>query len=120
MVQARYGPTNKKQLFVQPQESVIVSGLVRKSHHSDGFTAITEQGTELSGCLTVCPCVVTVNANVATSRIAVRICNISAKVLSIPPKANLCELQEVKVLKSWSPDQNSDLTDHKTRTGGSV
>ena len=52
--------TNTKHVFIQPQESVIISGLVRKGHNGDGFTAVTEQGTELSGCLTICPRVVSV------------------------------------------------------------
>ena len=84
-------------MFIQLQEFVIVSGLVRKGYHGDGFTAVTEPGTELSGCLTICPRVVSVKSNTTTTRIPVRICNISAKVMSIPPWANLCELQEVKV-----------------------
>ena len=102
--------TNTKHVFIQPQESVIISGLVRKCHNGDGFTAVTEQGTELSGCLTICPRVVSVKSNTATTRIPVRICNISAKVMSIPPRANLCELQEVKVLRSWAPGDTSDMS----------
>ena len=38
------------------------------------------------------------------------ICNISAKILSVPPKANLFELWEEKVLSSWSPSHISDMT----------
>ena len=104
--------TNTKHVFIQPQESVIISGLVRKGNHTDGFTAVTEQSRELSGSLTVCPRVVSVNTT--STRIPVRICNISAKVLSVPPKANLCELHEVKVLRSWSPSHISNVTGKQT------
>ena len=109
--------TNTKPVFIYSQESVIVSGLVRQGNqgnHGDGITAVTEQGTELSGCLTVCPRVVSVKSNITNTRIPVRICNISAKLMSIPPRANLCELQEVKVLRSWSPDQNPSMSGKKT------
>ena len=30
--------------------------------------------------------------------------------MSIPPRANLCELQEVKVLRSWAPGDTSDMS----------
>ncbi|MCG7874805.1 MAG: RNase H-like domain-containing protein, partial [Candidatus Thiodiazotropha endolucinida] len=97
--------TNNKHVLIQPQESIVLSGLVRKGNYGENCTAITEQGTELPGCLTVCPRLVSVKSNKATTRVPVRIYNISARVLSIPPKSRLCELQEVKVLRSWSPDQ---------------
>ena len=37
---------------------------------------------------------------------AVRIFNISAKVLSIPPKSTLCEMQDVKILKHFDIEKN--------------
>lgn len=68
--------TNIEQVLIQPQESIITCGLVRKSNNSESFTAVTEQGTEQSGCLTVCPRVVSVKSNTATTRVPVKICNI--------------------------------------------
>ncbi len=57
--------------------------------------------------LTVCPRVVSVTSKSNTARIPVRICNISAKVMTIPPRSTLCELQPVDVLRSWTPDEDT-------------
>ncbi len=61
----------------------------------------------------MCPRVVSITSPANTVRIPVRICNISAKVMSIPPRATLCELQRVDVLRSWKPD-DEDTTTVKT------
>lgn len=42
--------TNNKHVLIQPQESIVLSGLVRKGNYGENCTAITEQGTELPGC----------------------------------------------------------------------
>ena len=38
----------------------------------------------------------------------VRLCKISARVITIPPKVNLCDLQEIKVLRSPSVAKKTD------------
>ena len=40
----------------------------------------------------------------------VRIFNISAKVMALPVKTNICQLQEVKVLRSLSITKDDNLT----------
>ena len=84
-----------------------VVGLVRKGQNVE--SAITEQ-TE-SGSLpkvAVCPRVARFDNPGKTSRVPVRLCNLSARVVTIPPKANLCNLQEVKVLRSPSVTKKND------------
>ena len=86
-------------LSLQSMETKTVTGFVRKS--ADIESAITEpieQGNLTK--VTVCPRVVTLNNPGKTSRVPVKIFNMSAKVVTIPPRANICELHEVKVLRS--------------------
>ena len=72
----------------QPMAVRTVVGLVRKGQNVE--SAITEQIE--SGSLpkiAICPRVVRLD----NPRVPVRLCNISAKVVTIPPKANLCDFQ---------------------------
>ena len=72
-------------------------------------TAITEHiDTSLSGDLTVCPRVVELKQAGATTRIPVRVCNLSARVIEIPPKSLLCSSDGVKVVDSWTPDSSQE------------
>ena len=48
----------------------------------------------------VCPRVVSLNKAGKNARIPVRLFNMSTKILTIPPKSDLCQLHEVKVLRS--------------------
>ena len=95
--------TNKIPLKIQPNETVTISGIVRKSKQVD--TAVTETTEGASSRIGVCPRVVKVNKDEKCERVAVRIFNISAKTLEIQPKSSLCELHEVKVLRSVDPIQ---------------
>ena len=78
-----------------------VSGFVRKQKEAE--SAITEQAENASSKIGVCPRVVAVNKAGRNARVPVKLFNMSAKVLTIPPRAVLCELQEVKVLRSCNP-----------------
>jgi hypothetical protein len=53
--------------------------------------------------LNVCPRVVKVEPNKSFSRIPVRVCNITARPLTILPKTSLCNLQDVEVFRSIDP-----------------
>ena len=95
---------------LQPMEVKTVTGLVRKKQHVE--SAITEQmDSNITSKATVCPRVVSLNNPGKTSRVPVRLCNMSARTLKIPPKSNLCDLHEVKVLRSPSVAQPSDNSD---------
>ncbi len=54
-------------ITLQPQESVVVPGLVRKDQLTGNV--VTEQSTKLPGSLTVCPRVVSVTSRSNTARI---------------------------------------------------
>ena len=89
--------TNEREIEVQPFQTVTLSGLLRKNR--DVETAITGQDWRL-------PSNVTIDAACKTQRVPVRIFNISAKVMSIPPKATPCEMQEVKILRHFDIEKN--------------
>ena len=58
--------------------------------------------------MTVCPRVVELKQAGATARIPVRVCNLSARAIEIPPKSFLCSLNGVKVVDSWTPDSSQE------------
>ena len=73
-------------------------------------SAVTEQTDTASSRIGVCPRVVTLNKPGKIDRVPVRIFNMSAKVLTIPPKSILCQLQEVKVLRHCDPVNDKNFT----------
>ena len=93
--------TNNTSITLQPMEVRTVSGFVRKQKEAE--SAITEQTENASSKIGVCPRVVAVNKAGRNARVPVKVFNMSAKILTIPPRALLCELQEVKVLCSCNP-----------------
>ena len=99
--------TNHHDIEVQPNETITLSGFVRKL--SDTDTAVTEQSEHSSSRIRVCPRVVKLNSVESTARVPVRIFNISAKVMKIKPKTVLGELQDAKVLRTWSPESSSPV-----------
>lgn len=73
-------------------------------------TAITEQMDNVhnSNSLLVCPRVVSIKKG-KTSRIPVRICNLSAKPIKVSPKPVICKLSFVKVVNAWHPSTSSTI-----------
>jgi hypothetical protein len=86
-----------KKVILHPLENRTVIGLVRKTGLSTE-SAVTVTPDNLST-FNVCPRIVSLSNAGRTARIPVRIWNISSKVLTIPEKANLCNLEEVRVLR---------------------
>ena len=78
-----------------------VSDLVRKQKETK--SAITEQADTASSKIGVCPRVVAVSKDGRNARVPVKIFNMSAKVLTTPPRSLLCQLQVVKALRSCNP-----------------
>ncbi|MEW8316224.1 MAG: reverse transcriptase domain-containing protein [Candidatus Thiodiazotropha endolucinida] len=89
--------TNKKNVKVEPFQTVTFSGLVRKSREVE--TAITENTDDASSRIGVCPRVVALDTAGQNQRVSVRIFNVSAKAITVTPHTPLCQLQEVKVLR---------------------
>lgn len=107
--------TNKTSINLQPMEVVTVSGFVRKQKEVE--SAVTEQIENASSKIGVCPRVVAVNKPGRNARVPVKIFNMSATVITIPPRSLLCQLQEVKVLRSCNPledDTNTAITNQQT------
>ena len=84
-----------------------ITGFVRKIR--DFASAVTESSSDGSTSrLQVCSRVVTLIKPRKSARVPVKVFNLSAKVVTIQPKATLCELQEVTVLRSSDITQPSD------------
>ncbi|MCG8034660.1 MAG: DDE-type integrase/transposase/recombinase, partial [Candidatus Thiodiazotropha taylori] len=97
--------TNNHSLRIGPNEVKTIHGIARKSGDFD--TAITEHvDTSLSGNLNICPRVVSLKSQGSTVRVPVRVCNLSAYAIEIPPKSLLCTLNSVSVVDSWTPDHS--------------
>ena len=93
--------TNK--LTLQPMEVKDINCFVRKASNVE--SAITEPLDSVSGTkVGVCPRLVSLKNPGKTSRVSVRIFNMSAKVMTLPAKTNVCQLHEVKVLRSETFD----------------
>jgi len=95
------GTVKATQRYVlQPFETRTVTGIVRKQRLV--ASAVTEvcPSAHCSQKVTVCPRVVSLDRPGTTARVPVKLFNMSAKPVSIAYKANLCELQEVNVLRS--------------------
>ena len=94
--QVGFAKTTRK-VTLHPMESKTIVGLVRKGE-KDTDDVVTEQPDGLSS-FNVCPRVVSLGKRGKTARVPMRICNLSAKVITIPEKANLCKLETVNVLR---------------------
>jgi hypothetical protein len=96
---------SRKPISVEPYQTTIVNGFIRNVDSS-----VTEVVTEniTNSPLTVCPRVVKLK-NLDYCRIAVKVCNISAKPIVIRPRSDICQISEVKVVDSLASDlQPSD------------
>ena len=102
--------TNEYNLKIQRNLSITVSGYVRKIRGVD--TAVTEATQGASSRIGVCPRVIKLDTPGTGQIIPVRLYNISAKMIEIALKSNLCELQEVSVLRHLDIDQKNKNPDN--------
>lgn len=106
--------TNNFYIRIGPGEVKTLNGIVRKA--GDVHTAVTEHfDNSLSGDLTICPRVVSLKTPGTTSRIPVRVCNLSARTIEIPPRSLLCSLSKVSVVDSWTPDLSQKQEEKSTK-----
>ena len=96
--------TNRRPITIKPMESRIITGSVRNCKAQDVLTEPGDFG--LSGSLNICPRVVTLKENTKYNKVPIKVCNLSAKVIKVQPHTQLCELHEVKVLRSLSPSND--------------
>ena len=109
---------------MQPYETSTVTGLVRKNFNAEA--ALTEPvDDEKVSRVTVCPRVVRTDKPGSTARIPIRLCNMSAKILTFQPKTSICNLEEVKVLnrdpikEMTAADAETKQTQDETKTAKS-
>ena len=110
--------TSNYAIRIAPYEVKTIHGLARKT--GDFESALTEHtDTSLPGNLTICPRVVSLKSPGNTVRVPVRVCNLSARAIEIPPKSLLCSLNSVSVVDSWTPasSQKSDDSEKVSETG---
>ena len=94
--------TSNYSIRIAPHEIKTIHGIARRTGEFD--TAVTEHmDTSLPGDLTICPRVVSLKGLGNTVRVPVRVCNLSARVINIPPKSFLCSVNSVSVVDSWTP-----------------
>ena len=95
-------------------ETMTITGMGRNTCQLEN--AVTEN-TSSESHFSVCPRVVSVKPNVKTARIPVRVCNISARPITIQPKSVVCDLHEVKVIRNIDPSfSNPDAEVQSTVT----
>ncbi|MCG7876441.1 MAG: pol polyprotein, partial [Candidatus Thiodiazotropha endolucinida] len=107
--------TNNFSIRIGPGEVKTLNGIARNT--GDINTAVTEHiNNSLSGDLTICPRVVSLKSPGTTVRVPVRVCNLSAHFIEIPPKSLLCSLNQVSVVDSWTPDLSQKQEPKSTST----
>ena len=87
--------TNKFDIQVQPNETITLSGLIRKKEGIEA--AVTEETEAVSSRMGVCSRIVSLDSPGKYQRVRVRLFNMSAKILTIKSSSAIFELQEVKV-----------------------
>lgn len=97
--------SNKFSIQVAPNETKVIRGVVKNTKGIE--TALIEQtNTTLSGSLVVCPRVVPLTRGKHTVTVPVRVCNLSANTVHIPPKSLLCSIHGVNVVDAWTPESS--------------
>lgn len=106
--------TTTQAVTLQPMETRTISGFVRKIRNVEAAVTEPVENSYQQKPL-ICPRVVELTNAGRTARVPVKICNMSAKVMKIPMKTEICQLNEVKVLRKAdicdnSPSSEKDKT----------
>lgn len=88
-----------KSVKVAPFESTTLSGMARNLDQS--ISSVVTESPEIFQGYTVCPRVIRTQ-NAVSAKISVRICNMTAKTLTIKPKSEICTITEAKVIDDIS------------------
>ncbi|KAL3875138.1 hypothetical protein ACJMK2_038066 [Sinanodonta woodiana] len=92
---------------VEPYETVTINGIARNV--DAGISEVVRENLENSKQVTICPRVVTVDHQGSYSKIQVRLCNMSAKCVTLKHKSDICLISEVKVLDTIASDFTLDM-----------
>ena len=69
-------------------------------------TTLEHTDSSLSGDLYKCPMVVSLKTPGTPVRVPVRVCNLSTRVVEIPPKSIVCTQSSVNVVEFWTADSS--------------
>ena len=94
----------RKPVTLGPFQTKTIHGIARHLP-SDVTCAVTETPDNTNISFTVCPRLMQLDSNASSSRIPVKICNITAKTLIIKPKALLCEFTKARAVDNLLPDE---------------
>ena len=99
--------SNKHSIMVEPYQTVTVKGISRNVP-STITEAITEN-MDSNKKFMVCPQVTKLDNQGSCTNVQVKLCNMSAKCISIKPKSNLCTISGVSVVDNLAGD-DSDVS----------
>uniref|UniRef100_A0A8W8JJX2 Uncharacterized protein n=1 Tax=Magallana gigas TaxID=29159 RepID=A0A8W8JJX2_MAGGI len=90
----------------------------RTENDSSVESVLPEQSENGQQGVIVCPGLLSMKNAGRNKRVNVKVCNISASVIKILPKTNLCQVSQVRVMDTWNPETpTTDKTkDHKPLT----
>lgn len=92
---------HQRTFVVKPYETTTIEGKVRNiGSMSAGVTESTD-----SLMLNVCPRLVKLQPGSSFCRVPVRVCNLTARSISIHPRMTLCNLQDVSVVRTIDPSE---------------
>jgi hypothetical protein len=97
--------TTTNTITLQPMEKRTLSGFERKNRNVTAAVTEPIEDTYQQKSL-ICPRVVELTNTGKTARIPVKICNLSAKIMRIPKRSEICQLNEVKILRNIDTDNN--------------
>lgn len=98
-------------IHVEPYESVNVDGMCKNIDPS--ISEVITENLDNVRTFMVCPRVVTVDSKSNHCRLQVKLCNMSAKRITIKPRANICTVTEAKVVDNLASSYNDDDRDNR-------
>ena len=104
---------NKRNIQIAPYESKVIHGMSTVSEHVS--EVLTENLSDDSNYI-VCPRVVKLDQRGKRVKIPVKICNITARPITVKPRSLICSASQVKVVDNLA----SDMGDSQTRSKLSV
>ena len=100
-VMATVKSTNKKPVHVYPNESIVLNGI---AINVDDLTEVITENCDSELNYLVCPRVLKFGRSAKVQKVPVKICNITAKTITIRPKSDICSISPVKVVDSLASE----------------
>lgn len=101
---------HQRTIIVRPYETITLDGKVRNiGSMSAGVTESTD-----SLMLNICPRLVKLQPGSSFCRVPVRVCNLTARPISIHPRMTVCNLQDVSVVRTIDPSEGAVNKSHNS------